>query len=167
MKSNTVIKKALQLLTVLTTVTFCSSVRENRTVPLHELAIEKHCQINSNLVSALIMVESAFDSGAKSRAGARGLMQVRPIVLRDLDYSDSPSRLYESVFNIQVGCEYLEGLIVRYRGNVYKALVAYNQGPTKANKYTILQAKKDKYVCKIFKEIKELESKDQAISRDM
>jgi len=92
------------------------------------------------LVLAVIDVESKFQYGAVSPAGARGIMQILPYVaqslvqkigLHQLSHSKSfrPEFLDDPVLNIKLGVYYLHDLKKNFR-NLTHALTAYNMGPT-------------------------------------
>jgi len=101
------------------------------------------------LVLAVINVESGFQNWAVSTEGARGLMQIRPIVANALakeleaiergvkgsieDSLDSftlhPLDLDDPVSNIKLGVYYLGSLKKNFR-DLKLALTAYNWGPT-------------------------------------
>jgi soluble lytic murein transglycosylase len=92
------------------------------------------------LVLAVIDVESKFQYGAISPAGARGIMQILPYVAKSLVQKmglDQPSHfqsfrpefLDDPVLNIRLGVYYLHDLQKNFR-NLTHALIAYNMGPT-------------------------------------
>jgi len=92
------------------------------------------------LVLAVIDVESKFQYGAVSPAGARGIMQILPYVaqslagkigLHQLSHAKSfrPEFLDDPVLNIKLGVYYLHDLKKSFR-NLTHALAAYNMGPT-------------------------------------
>jgi hypothetical protein len=86
--------------------------------------------IESALVKAVIMVESAGNATAKSPAGAVGLMQLMESTARDLKLvvtSTKDERL-DAAKNIAAGTEYLKQQIKTF-GTLDKALAAYNWGP--------------------------------------
>ena len=86
-----------------------------------------------DLVLAVIRQESAFEPRAKSRAGARGLMQVMPRTGRELarhmGLPWSTARLVEPEFNIRLGTTYLRQVLEMFNGNLDLALAGYNGGP--------------------------------------
>ncbi|HYS07857.1 MAG TPA: lytic transglycosylase domain-containing protein [Myxococcales bacterium] len=88
------------------------------------------------LVAAVIQVESHFDPFAVSSVGARGLMQLMPPTAQWLLEKDSsparirPSHLFNPVLNIELGTSYLAHLMARFDGDLYRALIAYNAGPS-------------------------------------
>ena len=76
------------------------------------------------LVLSVIQVESNFDRFAISSAGARGLMQVMPFWLDELDRPDDD--LFDIATNIRFGCTILKHYMDRERGNHARALARYN-----------------------------------------
>lgn len=97
--------------------------------------IEKNAERNSldpNLVLAMIRQESAFDAGAHSRAGARGLMQVMPAtgreIARRLGLSYSREKLIDPSFSVQLGTTYYRQVRSMF-GDDELALAGYNAGP--------------------------------------
>lgn len=84
--------------------------------------------IPPSLVLAVIHCESAFDTHAVSRAGARGLMQVLPRTAAGTFGLGDPDLLFVPEVNIELGTAYLRLLADRHRGNVVDVLSAYNAG---------------------------------------
>jgi soluble lytic murein transglycosylase len=85
------------------------------------------------LVAAVIQVESHFDPFAVSGVGACGLMQLMPptaewLLARDV----KPAHLFNPVLNIELGTLYLAQLMDKFGGDLNKALIAYNAGPSVA-----------------------------------
>lgn len=76
------------------------------------------------LVAAIGWVESHFRVGARSRAGAIGVMQLMPATARDLGVDP-----YDPAANLQGGARYLRSLLDRFDGDLVKAIAAYNAGP--------------------------------------
>ena len=91
------------------------------------------------LVAAVIQQESTFDPKARSRSGARGLMQIMPSTWRQLARArKEPYRLallYDPKKNIDYGTEYLAKMFERFGGRMELALAAYNGGPTRAGRW--------------------------------
>jgi soluble lytic murein transglycosylase-like protein len=93
------------------------------------------------LILAVIDVESKFQFGAISPAGARGIMQIMPATGKFLVRSVrelakeikaeqfTPEHLDNPIVNIKLGTYYLHDLRKTFQ-NVSKALIAYNLGPT-------------------------------------
>jgi soluble lytic murein transglycosylase-like protein len=82
--------------------------------------------VSADLVRAVIQTESNFDPKAVSGAGARGLMQLTPITLRELKVKIDP---FDPRQNILAGTKYLSMMLDRHDGNVPLALASYNAGP--------------------------------------
>jgi hypothetical protein len=86
-------------------------------------AAERH-SIDPALVRAVIETESNWNSGAVSRKGAVGLMQLIPTTAQRFGVND----LYSPQQNVDAGVKYLKTLLQRYNGNLDLALAAYNAG---------------------------------------
>ena len=86
------------------------------------------------LALAVIRQESAFDPGAVSPSGARGLMQLMPATARyvakamGIRYS-ARKLLADPGYNLTLGTAYLDRLLGNYDGSYVLALAAYNAGP--------------------------------------
>ena len=76
------------------------------------------------LVRAVVGVESGFQPQAVSPKGAQGLMQLMPATARDLGVTDP----FDPAANLDGGSRHLSALVVRYEGDLTKALAAYNAG---------------------------------------
>ena len=77
-----------------------------------------------SMLVAVAQVESSFKPNARSKADARGLLQVLPATAASLKLSaDNPSS------NVLAGARYLRLLLDRY-SRTDLALAAYNAGPT-------------------------------------
>ena len=84
-------------------------------------------RVDANILVALVSVESAWRTHARSYAGAIGLGQLMPGTARNLHVN--PRDPYQ---NLQGSAHYLGGLLNRYRyhTNQYAlAFAAYNAGP--------------------------------------
>lgn len=87
------------------------------------------------LVLGLMRQESTYDTGARSRVGARGAMQVMPrtgwllAALRD-DRAFTPADLDDPAVAVAYGVDYLGRLLDRFDGVWPVAVAAYNAGPT-------------------------------------
>lgn len=89
-------------------------------------------------VLAVIETESTYYYRARSRKGARGLMQIRYFVGKALSSEtdvewEGIETLYDPVDNVKLGIYYLAKLIERF-GSIDVALTAYNYGPTYVSK---------------------------------
>ncbi len=81
-------------------------------------------EIEANLLRAVIVVESGFNSRAVSKRGAVGLMQLMPATASRFGVSN----LYDPTQNVHAGATYLKFLMNRFGQNVRLALAAYNAG---------------------------------------
>jgi soluble lytic murein transglycosylase-like protein len=85
------------------------------------------------LVFGMVHQESGFDPAARSRSGARGLMQLMPStgreVARQLGVPFSSARLDDPAFSVRLGTSYFRNVLGMFDGNVELALAAYNSGP--------------------------------------
>jgi soluble lytic murein transglycosylase-like protein len=86
--------------------------------------------IQPGLVKAVIAAESNFDTRARSRKGAMGLMQLMPTTAREMGVLEP----YEPRANILGGTRYLRLMLDRY-GDVRRALAAYNAGPSAVDRH--------------------------------
>jgi soluble lytic murein transglycosylase-like protein len=98
--------------------------------------------VDRALLFALIRQESKFISGAKSRRGARGVMQLMPRTARfaaTLAGLEGVTRhdLYSPEINIALGQSYVRYLLTheRVNGNLFFLLAAYNGGPANLAKW--------------------------------
>ena len=84
--------------------------------------------IDPVFIAAVTHVESSFRPRAASCRNARGLMQLRPIVLEVLGVTDP----WDPHQNIMAGAAYLQNCFERYKhcaNSTHLALAAYNIGP--------------------------------------
>ncbi len=96
--------------------------------------------IDPLLVAAVVREESSYYPRARSRVGARGLMQLMPDTGRSLaqarrlpvdgsgEFLDDPST------NLELGSAYLAGLLREF-GDARVAVAAYNAGPTRVREW--------------------------------
>ena len=87
------------------------------------------------LLQAIEQVESGGRRDAVSPKGARGRMQVMPATARQPGYRVKPARNETEEEYTRVGRDYAMALLNHYGGDLEATLVAYNYGPTKANKW--------------------------------
>lgn len=76
------------------------------------------------LVLALMEVESGFDRFAISKVGARGLMQIMPFWLQELNQPQA--NLFAISTNLRFGCTILKHYLDKENGNLRRALARYN-----------------------------------------
>lgn len=79
----------------------------------------KSNNINPEILDALATVESRYDNDATSDAGAKGIMQLMPVNTEKIDSRDGHQ-------NIKKGAEVLSSFIKENKGNIKKAIAAYN-----------------------------------------
>jgi soluble lytic murein transglycosylase-like protein len=84
----------------------------------------------SSFVESVARVESAMRPDAISPKGAVGVMQLMPATARAL--SADPR---DPVQNIDAGARLLRDLLIKYQGDVVKALSAYNAGTGAVERY--------------------------------
>lgn len=91
----------------------------------------KKSGIPPSLAYAVMKAESGFDETAVSRAGAVGIMQIRPSTAqficqkRGIEYH--ADALFDGNYNAMLGCMYLAYLLERFP-NERTAICAYNAG---------------------------------------
>jgi soluble lytic murein transglycosylase-like protein len=81
-------------------------------------------------VASVAKAESAMKQSAVSPKGAIGVMQLMPGTAKALDADPRDTEQ-----NIDAGTRLLRELLVKYDGDVVKALAAYNAGPGAVDKY--------------------------------
>jgi soluble lytic murein transglycosylase len=92
-------------------------------------------------MAGLMRQESAFWAEARSRADARGLMQVLPSTGRELARSVGPAGfqaerdLYNPEVNLHLGMAFFSDLRRRFGDEPTLLLSAYNAGPTRARRW--------------------------------
>jgi soluble lytic murein transglycosylase len=89
------------------------------------------------LILGLIRQESAFDAGAVSSAGARGLMQLLPStakgVAKKAGVKFAEKKLTSDPnYNVTLGRAYVDELLDRFGGSYVLMAAAYNAGPSRA-----------------------------------
>ncbi len=89
--------------------------------------------VDPALVYALTRLESNFNSGAVSPAGARGLMQIMPATAKYImgDTLYEAGRLHEPATNLEIGQRYVSLLAKQdgIGGDLIRMLASYNCGP--------------------------------------
>lgn len=87
--------------------------------------------VSSDLIRAIIRVESSFDEYAVSSKGAKGLMQLMPATARRFGVSNP----FDPAQAIMGGTEYLSYLLGLFRGNIDLAAAGYNAGENAVLRY--------------------------------
>jgi Transglycosylase SLT domain/Domain of unknown function (DUF4124) len=95
------------------------------------LKASRQYRVDPNLVKAVIKVESDFDPGAVSSAGAMGLMQLMPATASTLDVENP----FNPIENITGGVKHLSSLLSRFNGDLTLALAAYHAGAKRVEDY--------------------------------
>jgi soluble lytic murein transglycosylase len=89
-------------------------------------------------VAAVVREESSFDPQARSRVGARGLMQLMPDTARQLakgrGLPAGDDMLADPGANLALGSAYLAGLMKEF-GEPRLAVAAYNAGPARVREW--------------------------------
>jgi soluble lytic murein transglycosylase-like protein len=121
-------------------------------VPTYDHWIRAACRkysLDPALVKAVIHAESQFDPRAVSPRGAKGLMQLDPITVRELGIKDP----FNPQHNIDGGVRYLKDLLDTFEGDPKLALAAYNAGPTQVQRHNGVPPFKDtkKYIKQVFR----------------
>ncbi|MFL5934382.1 MAG: peptidoglycan-binding protein [Gaiellaceae bacterium] len=87
-------------------------------------------RVDPNLVRALAWMESGFQQGLVSSAGARGVLQVLPSTRRYVQWNLIGRKIPNSTAgNIQIGVVYLRHLLRQFAWSRTRALAAWYQGP--------------------------------------
>ncbi len=95
---------------------------------LYDDLIVEHARLNgvrTDLVRAVVQIESGYNPYARSRKGALGLMQLMPATIREFGVRNP----FDPVENVRAGVAYLRQLLDRYNDDEQLALAAYNAGP--------------------------------------
>ncbi|MDP2806885.1 MAG: lytic transglycosylase domain-containing protein, partial [bacterium] len=92
------------------------------------------------LVLAVIRQESKFEASARSRSGARGLMQVMPQTGKHMARMSKVKKfdtktLYHPQVSIDYGTRFLSSMVKMFDGSLVKALAAYNAGPGRVREW--------------------------------
>ena len=101
--------------------------------------------VSPNLVSALMAVESDFDSTAVSPKGAQGLMQLMPLITKHYRVYNP----FDPEQNIEGGIRYLSDLLRLFDNQLPLALAAYNGGEGLVRKHGGVPPLLESYVNKV------------------
>jgi hypothetical protein len=104
-------------------------------------AAARESGLDPNLLAGVMMVESRGHVGAESKAGALGLFQlmlptaVERAELLSLPPPSKRALLSDANLNTRLGANYLAWLCGRFEGDEERALIAYNAGPGRLNRW--------------------------------
>ena len=91
---------------------------------------------NSKFMNALAMAESSGNPTAVSWRGAQGLFQIMPSTARKPGFGITPlKKPFDVKENTRFATDYMNALLKKYNGNQMIALVAWNWGPSNADKW--------------------------------
>ncbi len=85
--------------------------------------------VDARLIHAVISVESAYRPRARSRKGARGLMQLMPATARQYGVRNA----YQTTANLDAGVRHLKTLLDRFA--LRDAIAAYNAGEVAVRRF--------------------------------
>jgi soluble lytic murein transglycosylase-like protein len=128
------------------------------------LTAGREFEIDPMLLAAVTFVESSFRPKAVSNCGARGMMQLRTVVLEVLGVEDP----WDPHQNIMAGAAYLKNCFERYAAysnSTYLALAAYNIGPGPVEKLTRSDAA-ERFVRKVLRAYNGWTNTPIPVSRD-
>lgn len=97
------------------------------------LDVARRFEVNPAVVAAVMRVESAFDSRARSRKGARGLMQLMPATAAR--FGVGVEELFSPARNLEAGTRYLRFLVDRFGNDPVRVFAAYNAGEHAVERY--------------------------------
>jgi soluble lytic murein transglycosylase len=109
--------------------------------PVPDWVPDSGYNVDRAMIFALIRQESAFKPKAKSRVGARGLMQLMPrtagYIAGKRFHGLTRHALFNPEYNIELGQKYIQHLFEfpQIKGNLFFATAAYNGGPGNLNKW--------------------------------
>lgn len=101
----------------------------------YKMIKKQNKSINPTLVLSLIRQESAFNPYARSRVGARGLMQLMPSTAKMYKRRLKSRQLDNPKLNISLGTKYLKKLLNEFDNNIIFSLAAYNAGETRVRRW--------------------------------
>ena len=110
--------------------------------------------VDSELIRAMIQVESGWNTEAVSNKGAQGLMQLMPRTAAMLGVNNP----FDPAQNIDGGVRYISDLTDKYRGDIEKALAAYNAGPARVDSGNIPEVSRRyvKNIMSIYRRLREM-----------
>jgi soluble lytic murein transglycosylase-like protein/tetratricopeptide (TPR) repeat protein len=103
--------------------------------PVPEYKPDGGYTIDPSLVLAFVRIETRFQAGAVSPAGARGLMQLMPATAAQIGGRGAVAHLNDPTYNMTLGQRYIAQLLDKYNGNLVELAAAYNAGPGKVTQW--------------------------------
>jgi len=108
-------------------------------------------QLDAYELIAVARRESGLYPLARSKVGARGLMQLMPSTARSMAAKQNAryrgdASLYQPNTNILLGATYYRELMGRYERNRVKSLAAYNAGPSRVSRWSSGELPLDQWV---------------------
>jgi soluble lytic murein transglycosylase len=112
------------------------------------------------VVLSLIRQESVFNPNARSRVGARGLMQLMPKTAKRYKSSVNDGQLATPHVNIDLGTRYFKTLMKRYDRNLVYVLAAYNAGESRVERWKLSYFDSEETILKNVESIPFLETRN-------
>lgn len=103
----------------------CEPIADAAVAPIIDSAAKAQ-KLEPELLRAVIQQESASYPCAVSSKGAKGLMQLMPVIIEQFAVGDP----FDAKANVDAGAKYLKQLMEKYKGDLSLTLGAYNAGPT-------------------------------------
>lgn len=129
---------AIFLVGVIVGVKIHSSLEEKRDINSYIQKASKEYDVPYDIIHAVIETESSFKPDAVSPTGARGLMQINEITLKEINIQLKTKYTFNDLFdpeiNVRLGTFYLSHLYARF-GDYETVYAAYNAGPTAVSKW--------------------------------
>ncbi|HXL70796.1 MAG TPA: lytic transglycosylase domain-containing protein [Rhizomicrobium sp.] len=100
-------------------------------------------RIDKSLVLAFARLESRFQNGSTSVAGAHGIMQLMPKTAELIAGKSAAEQLDDPSYSMSLGQRYISQLLNRLNGNLLELGGAYNAGPGAAARWMTTKAGKD------------------------
>ena len=105
------------------------------------LLASRESQVDPNLLAAILFSESSGRVNARSKVDALGLFQLMLPTAKEraevlgLPEPTESQLLSDPLLNARLGADYFSWLLDRNDGDVERALIAYNAGPTRLSRW--------------------------------
>ena len=99
--------------------------------------------VDKSLILAFARLESRFQNGSTSSAGAHGIMQLMPKTAELIAGPGAAEQLNDPSYSMSLGQRYIAELLDRLNGNLLELGGAYNAGPGAAQRWMTTKAGKD------------------------